>query len=258
MKIGIFDSGVGGLTVLEDLKNEYKHEYIYLADLINSPYGEKTREQLEKILYNILDYYVNIKVDMIIIACGTLSSLAISLEITNYKGIKVINVIDSVVDNLKVNKASKVYLIATNATIKQGSFTNKISQVVNTVEDNGCPKFVPIIENGIDDEIKIESAITEYIPYDRVSKFDNEYIVLGCTHYPILKSSIEKYLNKNKLNIKVVSPGEAMVKYCKAYLKDNQTSLSYSINTTKYTETFKSFCEKMLNIDLKINTITIK
>lgn len=258
MKIGVFDSGVGGLTVLKEIKSFYTNEYVYLADLFNSPYGEKSVERLQEILIEILDYYVKQKVDLIIIACGTLSSIAISLNIKEYKGIKVVNVIESVVKYIDKLSYEKVYLIATNSTINQKKFENNLLKVIDDVKGVGCPKFVPIIENGITEDNQIFDAIKEYLPEEEMKKYDNECIILGCTHYPILKDEIERYLKGLNLHIAVISPGEAMVQYCKNLLEYNQTTLKYNINTTKKSKILEDFCEKMLNINTNIELVKLK
>ncbi len=245
MKIGVFDSGVGGLTVLKDLVDNFNNEYVYLADLKNSPYGEKTEEYLENVLIEILDYFISAKVDLIIIACGTISSIAIKLGIKEYKGIKVLNVIDAVKYDLKDNVYDNILLMATLSTINQKRFAKYISNNANNIIECPCPLFVPLIENGnLSKEEKL-NVVQKYITEDIKQKIkENSAIILGCTHYPILKEEIEEVSNLKN----VILPGKAMVRYIiENNLLTSEEKLKTEFRTTKNSKILNKFVNKYFN-----------
>ena len=187
MKIGVFDSGIGGLTVLKKLIDKYpNNEYIYYGDTKNLPYGDKTIDELKVLSSNIIDFLIKKEVDLIVIACGTISS-----NLSNYLkekyNIKIIDIISPVIEYLNNSKYSKIGVIATQATINSNVF-NKVNKNITQV---ACPSFVPIIESNNFDKLK--DSFDEYL----IDFNDLELIVLGCTHYPIIKKEIKKYLKNN-------------------------------------------------------------
>jgi len=197
MRIGVFDSGIGGLTVLKRLIEEYpNNEYIYYGDTKNNPYGSKTKEELLKLSCNIIDFLLQKKVDLIVIACGTVSSnLADTLK--NKYDIKIIDIINPVINYINKSNYKKIGVIATEATVNSNIFKS-INKDIKLV---ACKHFVPIIENNSYNEL--DKYINEYL---RELK-DRDLIVLGCTHYPIIKDQIDKYLGEN---IKLLDMGECL------------------------------------------------
>lgn len=238
MKIGVFDSGVGGLTVLDSLTKNFKNEYVYVADFKNCPYGEKTEDYLKNALIEMLDYFITIKVDLIVIACGTMSSIALKMDIHEYKGIKVLNVIDAVKYYLKNAKPDNILLMATLSTIKQENFKNNLYAITKNVIDCPCPDFVKIIESGNLEKNKKLEVVNKYLNTEIKSKLtNNSVIILGCTHYPILKEEVKEVSGLEN----IVVPGEAMVKYIKDNfnIEDRENNLSFSTN--KESKVFNKF-----------------
>ncbi len=245
MKIGVFDSGIGGLTVLKALTEKYKNDYVYVADLKNSPYGEKTEEQLEKILLDMLDYLVSIKVDVIVIACGTLSSIALKLNISEYKGIKVLNVISAIKYHLDKRKYDNIVLMATLSTITQGNFKRIISNNTENVIDCPCVDFVPLIEGRKASKKEKIEVVQKYLTTDIVEKIqNNSAIILGCTHYPVLLDEIKEI---SKID-EIILPSNAMIEYIKdnyEFIKDD--TLKLQVCTNKETDVFKDFVNTIFN-----------
>ena len=167
MKIGLFDSGVGGLTVLKELL-KYKNEYYYFGDNINIPYGTKTKYELQILSSKIIEFLLTKDVDMIIIACGTISSNVYEYLKNKYN----IPIYDIISPTLNYLKDKPYYTFATPMTCKSKIFDNAIE----------CPLLVPSIENGKD----VTPALKEYL--DEIPL--NSNLVLGCTHYPILTNEI--------------------------------------------------------------------
>ena len=189
MKIGIFDSGIGGLTILKYLINDNNYkEFIYYADTFNLPYGSKTKEELIDISTQIIRFFEEKQVDKIVIACGTCSS--ISDELRKITRIPIIDIITPTVEYLK-DKYKYVSLIATESTIKNGMFQKQLEQAGIKVKTIGCPSFVPFIEK--------QSKTIDLSVLDETK--DTECIILGCTHYPLIKDIIEEYTNINTFDM---------------------------------------------------------
>ena len=183
MKIGILDSGIGGLTVLASLlKKCPNHEYIYYGDTLHLPYGEKKREEIVGYVNSIINFFESENVDLIVIACGTLSSNKEYL-ISNKRVIDIISPLKGKLDNYK-----KISIIATPLSIKTNAFKNYINSKLNLI---ACPKLVPIIESN--EVKKLDEVLEEYLS----STKDSEALILGCTHYPIIKNYIKKYFKKD-------------------------------------------------------------
>lgn len=187
MKVGVFDSGVGGLTVLNRLVSEYpNNEYIYFGDIKNNPYGNKTIEELEKLASNIIDFLIKKEVELIVIACGTVSS-NLSNQLKNKYNVKIIDIISPVIEYINNSNYNKIGIISTEATAKSKAFNN-INKDIKLV---GCKEFVPIIESNNYNELD------KYIDLYLRDLKDRDLIVLGCTHYPIIKDIISNYLGSN-------------------------------------------------------------
>lgn len=187
MRIGLFDSGVGGLTVLKTLLDKYpNNEYIYFGDTRNLPYGDKGIDELIKLAKNNIDFLISKKVEMIIIACGTISSNCLNVLKKCYD-IPIISVIEPTIKYLNKSNYNNILIMATHATINSHIFKNKVSKNVYEME---TPRLVPLIENN--DMDKIIDVLHGYIDQYRNNV---DCLVLGCTHYPIIKDYIKQVIN---------------------------------------------------------------
>lgn len=192
MRVGVFDSGIGGLTVLNTLIKEYpNNEYIYYGDTLNLPYGNKTIEELIKLSDKDVQFLISKNVDIIIIACGTVSSNCLDY-LKNKYNIPIYDIISPTIDYLNKSNHQNIGIIATNRTIDSHIFKNNINK--NIYEIN-TPELVPVIENNNLDNIDniLDIYLKEY-------KNKIDILVLGCTHYPIISNYINKYLN-NKVKL---------------------------------------------------------
>ena len=184
MTIGVFDSGIGGLTVLKALiKKHPNNHYIYYGDNKNLPYGDKSPEELLNLSSKIIDYFIKRKVDLIIIACGTISSTVYPILKEKYD-IPLIDIISPTLHYFK-NRKGNFLVLATSNTINSHIFKQNIPSIIEVA----CPDFVPIIEDSILDTIKLNEAINKYLLNNKP-----DGIILGCTHYPLIKSYLEEYL----------------------------------------------------------------
>ena len=191
--IGIFDSGVGGLTVLDTLRNKLpKENLIYIGDNKNCPYGDKTKEQLLQYTIEICDYFASLDVKMIVLACNTTSANCLAELQLRYPHIPIVGVISSTVHYLLSTEKKRVLVIATNATIQSHKYKELIHQYDKSVEvfELATPKLVPLIESG-EYKLGIHDVLNDYaIPYqDKV-----DALILGCTHYPIVMNQIQEVL----------------------------------------------------------------
>ncbi len=229
MRIGLFDSGVGGLTVLKSfLKYHPNNEYIYYGDTLNVPYGDKTKEELYNCVTNIIDYLKEKKVDIIIIACGTVSANLYD-RLKEEIDIPIYSIISEVKDYIKLKQYKRTLVMATNATIQSHVFKNELD---NNVIEVACPKLVPIIESG--DYSNLDEVLNEYLK----NANNTDSLILGCTHYPIIKEQIK---NKIEKNIDIIDLGELLAK--KIEVKDSFKRVDLY------------FSKKTENLDRNVNNI---
>ena len=209
MRVGVFDSGIGGLTILKSLlENHPNNEYIYFGDTLNIPYGEKTNDQLKDLSDKIIRFLISKKVDMIVIACGTISS-SIYDEIKNKYDVPIYDIINPITNQLKKLKIKKALLIATDKTIESKTFEEKLKSANMELYTQACPKFVPIIEHKSKDLLEIE--LGEYLY--QYKNLDIEVVIPGCTHYPIISGEIGDYLNVDILDIGLIVAKSLDIEY---------------------------------------------
>lgn len=184
-KIAVFDSGVGGITVLEAIYKLLPNEdYIYFGDSLNAPYGDLTNDQIKEHSFKIVDFLKKNDAKIIVIACNTVTSFLFK-DILNYSKLPVVGVIFPTVDYVNDLHISKVGLIATVRTIENGAYQKMMEKKVYELK---TPEFVPMIEDGSyvnrGEEIKeiLSPLLTKNI----------HALVLGCTHYPFLRDKIEE------------------------------------------------------------------
>ena len=197
--IGIFDSGIGGVSVLNCFTERFPNEnFIYCGDTARLPYGNKSPETIQRYCEQILDFLLNQNVKMVVVACNTASTQIKSLT---YKGIPVIEMIDSGVNELlsqPPEKDSQTLLLATRSTILSNSYQNKIHSALpqHQVISVPCPLFVPLVEEGLLSHRLTEEAMKLYLT-DQLFQDEKKIssVILGCTHYPFLKPSLEKYFS---------------------------------------------------------------
>lgn len=204
--IGVFDSGIGGITVLRELvKNFPKENYIYLGDTARLPYGSKSAETVRQYSLQNMKYLVSRDVKAIVVACNTAST---QVTEKNFEGRNVYNVIDPGAE-LAVRKTEnkKIAVLGTRATIRAGTYTKKIKQLLPeaNVYSQACPLFVPLAE-----EAWYEDPVTNIIAFrylQHLKSAEVDTVVLGCTHYPLLKTSIKKVFGNY---VHLVDSGEAI------------------------------------------------
>lgn len=206
--IGIFDSGLGGLTALKELAKRLPNEdLVYFGDTGRVPYGTRSVETIKKYSLEDLKFLSSFGVDAVLVACGTVSSTALT-ELRAASDKKIYGVITPAVEAaIKATENGRIGVIGTNATIKSGAFVNGIlkrepSMFVKAIP---CPLFVPLVENGFaapDDDVTL-AAVKRYLAPFSEDKIDT--LILGCTHYPIISWAISRVLP----GVKLISSGAA-------------------------------------------------
>lgn len=220
--IGIFDSGVGGLTIVKEIfKYLPDYQIIYFGDTARLPYGTKGAAFVKKYSEKITEWLLKKKSKIIIIACNTSSAWASDSLKKKFKTTPVFEMISpAVAEALITTKNKKIGIIGTPGTVKSGAYQNKLSKADPNLQifSQACPLFVPLVEEGLlDDEITVK-IIKKYL--DPLKDKGIDTLILGCTHYPLLKTVIENTID---FGIKVINPAESLAKEVKKYLENNQS-----------------------------------
>lgn len=193
--IGIFDSGLGGLTVMSAVtKLMPKENIIYFGDTAHVPYGSKSKKVVTDFSLGISKFLVKHNVKIIVVACNTASAFSLDILKNNIK-VPVIGVIRAgSVMAVKKTKNKKIGIIGTEGTIKSKAYIKEIKKYDKSIQtfSQACPLFVPLVEEGWFDKKITKDIIKEYLANTVNKKIDT--IILGCTHYPLLKKSIRQVI----------------------------------------------------------------
>ncbi len=213
MPIGIFDSGVGGLTVYSSIDRALPNSDIYyLGDTARVPYGNKSKETIVRYSLECASFlFENFKIDILVVACNTASSHAVDI-LKNYLSIPVIGVVEPGVEQaLKVTKNGKIGVIGTYATIRSKSYKKNLLEKNKDVEvyQKPCPLFVPLVEEGLLEHPVTFIMIEEYL--QEIVDKGIDTLILGCTHYPLLKESIKRVYP----HLEIVDSSEVIVEKLK-------------------------------------------
>lgn len=204
--IGIFDSGLGGLTVFNEIvKLLPKENIIYFGDTARVPYGAKSPKIVERYTIEIVNFLLSLGVKMIVIACNT--STAITYEkIKKRLKIPVVGVIEpACIAADKISKNKIVGVIGTKITVQSQAYIKTMEKINSniTIFQKACPLFVPLVEEGITSGQVIELIANEYLSYFNDKNIDT--LILGCTHYPLISDVISKICGSN---VKIISSAE--------------------------------------------------
>jgi len=231
--IGVFDSGLGGLTAVKELVRILPNEdIIYFGDTSRVPYGTRSRETIISYAKQDLNFLSTFNIKAALVACGTISAVALDTLKDDYR-FDITGVIDSAAGAAAAATVNnKVGIIGTNATIKSGAYEKallSISPDIKTVAVP-CPLFVPLVENGhIKENDPITAlAVEHYIK--QIVDFGADTIIMGCTHYPLIAHAIKKYVGGQ---VSLINPGKEAAKTLKEKLSSQQL-LSQNGGTHRY------------------------
>ncbi|MBS4537258.1 glutamate racemase [Clostridium sp. D2Q-11] len=231
MKIGIFDSGVGGITVLKEaLKQLPNEEYIYYADTENVPYGTKPKEEVKGYIFNVVKFLADKDIDALVIACNTATSIAVK-ELRKKYSFPIIGMEPAVKPAIEKSEDKKVLVTATTLTLKEQKFQDLVTKLhsEDIVDPLPLPKLVEYAENFIFDE----EIIIPYLQRELSSYNLDEYgtIVLGCTHFPFYKDYFKKIVPNH---IEIIDGNEGTIKHLKNTLNLEDSTLWRRSKVTFY------------------------
>lgn len=268
MRIGVFDSGYGGLTILKALRRELpEYDFVYLGDNARAPYGTRSFDVVYEYTLQAVKCLMSRRCELIVLACNTASAKALrSIQQNDLPQMgsdkRVLGVVRPTVEVIDLyTKTRKVGILATEGTVASRSYSIEIGKLASDIEvyEQACPMWVPLIENNEWNNEGADYFIRKYTAelMSRCEMIDT--VVLGCTHYPIIKSKIESCLPEG---VKVVEQGEIVAKSLKDYLRrhsDMEAKCDKNGETEFLTtESEEKFRKAALNfIGLEINPIKI-
>lgn len=215
--IGVFDSGLGGLTVVKKLRELMPGEdIVYFGDTGRVPYGGRSEKTLLKYVAQDIAFLESFDVKMIIAACGTASAVALP-KLRQKPELPMLGVLDAAAGSaLSATRNGKVAVIATAATVKSDAYRKKLVALDKDVEvfSKACPLFVPLVENGHLDSQVAHLVAEEYL--SEVSAFGADTLIMGCTHYPLLSKTIGDVLGAG---VRLIDVGEAISRQMLEVLK---------------------------------------
>lgn len=192
--IGVIDSGVGGLTVVHELMRQLpKEPLIYLGDTERCPYGPRTKEEVKQFTWEMVRFLLKKNIKMLVIACNTATAFTIE-ELQEKLDIPVIGVIKpGARAAIKSTENNYIGVIGTEGTVRSDAYSDALRQIKSDIEviSLACPAFVPMVEKGVLDgpEAKqvVETTLVPILEHDQM-----DTLILGCTHYPLLKDTIQE------------------------------------------------------------------
>ena len=254
MPVGIFDSGVGGLSVVKEFMRILPEEdLVYFGDTARVPYGTKSKSAIVRFSINNILFLLKHNVKLIIAACNTVSSVALDTLQGSFK-VPVLGVINSGVQQaLRLTKNEKIGVIGTKATIKSNAYTQHIKRFSadTQVYSAECALFVPLVEQGWLNNAVTKQIVNIYLTPLKKKGIDT--LILGCTHYPLLKTVIKQELGNR---VALVDSAKQVALQAKRVLKENnllnkgKAKATLSCYVSDESEAFKSIARQFLGFDI--------
>ncbi|MFA6272648.1 MAG: glutamate racemase [Patescibacteria group bacterium] len=253
--IGIFDSGVGGLTVARAIMKELPEaDLIYLGDTARAPYGNKSKETIVKYALQDADFLIKKGATMLVVACNTASALAYDELKTAYPNVPIFEVIAPAVDEaVAATKAGRIGVIGTRATIKSNIYEKRLKEKNGElfIESHECPLFVPFIEEGWLKSPELKMIARKYLSVFKSKNIDT--LILGCTHYPLIKEIIQEKIGRR---VKSIDSADAVAKKVSEFLLAHQALADKNKKREFYfsdvTEKCKTIANKFLGQNIQI------
>ena len=259
--IGIFDSGIGGLTVAHAITNALPNEnIIYFGDTKHLPYGEKSKEAIQSFSRKIIKFLIEKKCKTIVIACNSASSVADENVYRVSASTPIYNVIDPVVKEvIKICSDYNIGVIGTKATIGSGIYESKIKSKCSTsnVISLATPLLAPMIEEGFINEKISNTVIANYLANPVLKNID--HLILACTHYPLIHKEIDEYYNGR---VFVIDSANIVAIHIANELK-KENLLNYSTKTehhfyvSNYTKSFEKCAQFFFQENIKLEEINL-
>lgn len=250
--IGVFDSGVGGISVLKELVKQMPHEdYIYFGDSQHAPYGTKKLEEVKELTVNNVRFLLDNGAKSIVVACNTATSAAVAMLRKMYADIPLVGIEPAIKPAVLSKNGSRIVVMATPMTLRQ----EKFQKLMHRYEDMAdivplpCPGLMEFVERGVLNGNELDKYLTELFWSVNHKKIDS--IVLGCTHYPFVKASVQKAVGSD---VSIFDGGEGTAREMKRRLEEAELLNNNTKNgTTRFinsrnTEEELKLCEYLLNI----------
>ncbi len=230
LPVGVFDSGLGGLSAVREIKKILPTEdIVYFGDTGRLPYGTRSPETIKKYACDDMNFLLTNSVKAVLVACGTVSSTALDLLKSTFP-IPVIGVVEPASkEACKMSKTGRIAVLATPSTVRTGAFDKAIKEIRPDAEvmGVGCPMFVPLVENGY---INSDSIITNIIAKEYVGKLVNfmpDVIILGCTHYPLIKDIVKKAALELIGDVEIIDSGKCAANALKKHIEESNCANSF-------------------------------
>ncbi|EHJ52782.1 glutamate racemase [Streptococcus macacae] len=259
--IGFLDSGVGGLTVVRELMRQLPHEeVVYIGDSARAPYGPRPAQEIKKYTWELVRFLLTKDVKMIVFACNTATAVAWE-EVKEKLDIPVLGVIlPGSSAAIKSTVSGNIGVIGTPMTIASNIYEKKIKDLSPqmTVNSLACPKFVPIVESN-----EIQSSVAKKIVYESLAPLAGKVdtLVLGCTHYPLLRNIIQNVMGPH---VKLIDSGAECVRDISVLLNYFEINRSRNIDnkkhcfyTTANIASFKEIADSWLPVTVKVEHVRL-
>jgi len=262
--IGVIDSGVGGLTVVNELIRQLpKEKLIYLGDTARCPYGPRSKEEVKKFTWQMVNFLLEQDIKMLVIACNTATAFTLG-ELREKLDIPVIGVIKpGARAAIKSTRNFQIGIIGTEGTIKSEAYTHELRKINNDINVHAlaCPLLVPMVEQGVINGDKAHQVVEESLkPMKQNNGIDT--LILGCTHYPILKKTIQSIMGGN---VTVISSSEETARDTSSILDNyhlldkNNTEPSHEFYATGDVNTFTDMVYHVFrDEEVEADALTIK
>lgn len=231
--IGVFDSGLGGLSIYQEVKKLMPNQkIIYFADYKNTPYGTKTQRQIRDLTVKAISFLERKNCGLVVLACNTATTGGIDYYRKNFSNLKFVGVVPPIKPAAKISPSKKIVVLSTTATSKSKYLKNLIHEFAADckVWNFGCPELVEAVESGVVNSDKTKSELRKYL--DSPLKDGADVIVLGCTHFPFLTNAIKKISGSK---IKIIEPSKSVAgQTLSLYQKTQPKTLNFVPNGNEF------------------------
>ncbi|MFC1687466.1 glutamate racemase [Patescibacteria group bacterium] len=248
--IGIFDSGIGGLTVVKEVFQQLPdYQLVYFGDTARTPYGNKSSELISEYAIQDVRFLIEKGAKLIVAACNTASAVAMYAVRKEFPDIPIFEVITPAVEKATaISMTKRIGVIGTTATINSNIYQKLIKEkgADFTIIEKACPLFVPLVEENWQKSTEAKMIVRKYIAPLKLKSIDT--LILGCTHYPLLKAMIQQKAGKN---ISIVDPAHETILSVQSYLKEHADIADTLPKNADHTFYFSDVTPKVREISTK-------
>ncbi len=252
--IGLFDSGVGGLSVYQHLYQQLPNEnYLYFADTLNVPYGGREHGEIVQLTLHAVEWLYNKGCKLIVIACNSASAHALEVAREKFPNISIVGLVPALKPAILASKSKHIAVLATQATLN-GSLLHEVITTIakpNQVKiiKHFEPALVPWVEAGMPKNCETAKNLQQIV--DDLHQQNIDHLVLGCTHYPFFRPFVENYIEQNQLSIRLVDSGLAIALRVQQLLVENDLLSNQEYETIGELQFYASKFDEQLEIVIK-------